>query len=161
MYFDCKQASKTDASRGDALSKDEESKANKLDSNIITPGTEFMELLSSALRYYVHLKMNSDPGWRGIKVVIHLIVVKNKSLKVWYDLTVLMFFRLYCLMLVCRVKVNIKPCLTSACKGTCLDMIPIHDIVCMDWCVMHYHFSSDDATNFSYLLILTTQKDRQ
>ncbi|KAJ6693861.1 hypothetical protein OIU85_004629 [Salix viminalis] len=39
----------------------------KLDSNVITPGTEFMDLLSSALRSYIGLRMKEKLGWRGIK----------------------------------------------------------------------------------------------
>ncbi|KAJ6510089.1 XRN 5'-3' exonuclease N-terminus-domain-containing protein [Mycena vitilis] len=40
------------------------------DTNAITPGTPFMELLATSLRYWVVQKMNSDPGWKNIQVLI-------------------------------------------------------------------------------------------
>ena len=36
------------------------------DSNAITPGTPFMDLLAASLRYWVVQKMNTDPGWKNV-----------------------------------------------------------------------------------------------
>lgn len=38
------------------------------DSNIITPGTEFMHKLSRYLRFYVQDRVNRDKAWQNIKV---------------------------------------------------------------------------------------------
>jgi len=39
------------------------------DSNVITPGTPFMDKLAKELRWYVHKRLHSDPGWKNIKVI--------------------------------------------------------------------------------------------
>lgn len=44
--------------------------SEKFDSNCITPGTPFMHKLAHCLRYYVHDRLNSDPGWKNIVVML-------------------------------------------------------------------------------------------
>lgn len=36
------------------------------DSNAITPGTPFMEILAASLRYWCAYKLNTDPGWAKV-----------------------------------------------------------------------------------------------
>lgn len=40
------------------------------DSNEITPGTPFMDILASSLRYWTAYKLNTDPAWAKMKVII-------------------------------------------------------------------------------------------
>ncbi|XP_028653355.1 5'-3' exoribonuclease 2 isoform X1 [Erpetoichthys calabaricus] len=54
--------------RGGYLPPDEVKE--RFDSNCITPGTEFMDNLAQCLRYYVADRLNNDPGWRNITVIL-------------------------------------------------------------------------------------------
>ena len=40
------------------------------DSNAITPGTPFMDLLANSLRFWIAHKLNTDPGWKDLCVVL-------------------------------------------------------------------------------------------
>ncbi|KAJ1915500.1 5'-3' exoribonuclease 2 [Mycoemilia scoparia] len=42
----------------------------RFDSNCITPGTPFMDNLAKCLRYYVAEKLNTDPSWKNLKIII-------------------------------------------------------------------------------------------
>ncbi|KAL4237918.1 5'-3' exoribonuclease 2 [Mactra antiquata] len=44
--------------------------SEKFDSNCITPGTPFMFRLADCLRFYIHDRLNNDPGWKNIKVIL-------------------------------------------------------------------------------------------
>ena len=39
------------------------------DSNCITPGTEFMEIVDTHLRWFIRKKIKEDPVWRGVEVI--------------------------------------------------------------------------------------------
>lgn len=47
------------------------------DSNVVTPGTEFMYELSKQLQTYIRLRIANHPAWKQLKVRFHLKRFKN------------------------------------------------------------------------------------
>ena len=70
------------AAMGKTISEDEKNKT-QWDSNAITPGTPFMDLLANSLRYWVILKMNSDPGWKDVRSISETFPPLSKSYTYW------------------------------------------------------------------------------
>ena len=54
----------------DANGQGDEKPKKTWDSNSITPGTPFMDLLAASLRYWVSYKLSTDPAWEKLKVII-------------------------------------------------------------------------------------------
>ena len=54
--------------KGDDVHEDVHAAINKKtwDSNAITPGTPFMDILAASLRYWVAYKLNTDPAWEEV-----------------------------------------------------------------------------------------------
>ena len=54
--------------KGDDIHEDVQSAINKKtwDSNAITPGTPFMDILAASLRYWVAYKLNVDTAWEKV-----------------------------------------------------------------------------------------------
>ncbi|WVQ75552.1 5'-3' exoribonuclease 2 [Cryptococcus sp. DSM 104548] len=49
---------------------DETANKKGWDTNAITPGTPFMDLLSASLKYWVSHKLSTDPGWKDLKIIL-------------------------------------------------------------------------------------------
>lgn len=55
---------------GSAPTSSEDAVKRAFDSNSITPGTPFMDILASSLRYWCAYKLSTDPAWASLKVII-------------------------------------------------------------------------------------------
>jgi hypothetical protein len=60
---------------GKSLTVEEDVIQKTWDSNVITPGTPFMDILAAALRYWVAYKLNTDPAWEKVSLSVGAILL--------------------------------------------------------------------------------------
>ena len=73
-----RSAKDAEIAEGEAISKamqlgeeyDNSASQRKWDTNVITPGTQFMSFLAECLKYWVAYKLDTEPGWKDLKVII-------------------------------------------------------------------------------------------
>ncbi|PJF18705.1 hypothetical protein PSACC_01475 [Paramicrosporidium saccamoebae] len=58
-----------DAEIRSELGTEAEDSGDYFDYNCITPGTKFMALIASSIKYYIVERMNREPAWRNVKVI--------------------------------------------------------------------------------------------
>lgn len=64
-----KMLAKQNGSKGDQDLQEEVIKKT-WDSNVITPGTPFMDILAASLRYWIAYKLNTDPAWEKVSFIL-------------------------------------------------------------------------------------------
>ncbi|KAK1656507.1 XRN 5'-3' exonuclease N-terminus-domain-containing protein [Colletotrichum godetiae] len=69
-FRSAQEARKREVSRALKLLKQQNAAKKAFDSNSITPGTPFMDILASSLRYWCAYKLNTDPAWAKVKIII-------------------------------------------------------------------------------------------
>ena len=52
------------------------------DSNAITPGTPFMDILAMSLKYWCAYKLNTDPAWAKVTLMIFAFLQRGAALNV-------------------------------------------------------------------------------
>jgi hypothetical protein len=105
---------------------DEDRNKESWDSNAITPGTPFMDLLASSLRYWVVHKINTDSGWKTVGLTQNYRpVVSNQIYRC----------KSSSLMLVFREKGSIKLWISSESSVVTQVMTPIPATSYMVWYV--------------------------
>ncbi|KAJ2725713.1 exonuclease II Exo2 [Coemansia sp. Benny D115] len=56
--------------RGEVITQEDEQTSSHFDPTCITPGTEFMDKLTEALRYYINKRVSEDANWRKPKIIL-------------------------------------------------------------------------------------------
>jgi 5'-3' exoribonuclease 2 len=62
-----KLLAKQRAAKGEEAVMQEQVVHKTWDSNVITPGTPFMDILAASLRYWIAYKLNTDPAWEKVR----------------------------------------------------------------------------------------------